>query len=66
MSLRYKLAWVSPKRSSFIFTNRQGKENFSISADELAEKLAIGSISALHTQALTERALIHALRDVKY
>jgi len=34
---RFKLAWVSPKRSRFIFTNRQGHDAFSIAGDKLLE-----------------------------
>jgi hypothetical protein len=65
-STRYKLVWISPQRGSFIFATRRGAESFSISADELIEQLAMGSVSILFSQALTERALIHALREVKY
>ena len=31
---RYKLAWVSPKRTRYIFTNRQGQDAFSLSGEE--------------------------------
>src|SRR6185312_13534291 len=33
-----KLAWVSPLRGTYLFTNRQGQKAVSLSADELAER----------------------------
>jgi hypothetical protein len=61
---RYKLAWISPKRTSFIFANRQGYQAFSISAEELEEKYRTGSVSTILANSLVDRALIHALREL--
>ncbi len=61
---RYKLAWISPKRTSFIFANRQGYHAFSISAAELEEKYRTGSVSTILANSLVDRALIHALREM--
>ena len=61
---RYKLAWISPKRTSFIFANRQGYQAFSISAAELEEKYRTGSVSTILANSLVDRALIHALREM--
>ena len=33
-----KLAWVSPLRGTYLFTNRQGQKAVSLTADELAER----------------------------
>lgn len=61
---RYKLAWISPKRTSFIFANRQGHQAFSISAEELEEKYRTGSVSTILANSLVDRALIYALREL--
>nr|WP_314860352.1 DUF1631 family protein [uncultured Undibacterium sp.] len=61
---RYKLAWISPKRTSFIFANRQGYQAFSISAEELEGKYRTGSVSTILANSLVDRALIHALREL--
>jgi hypothetical protein len=61
---RYKLAWISPKRTSFIFANRQGNQAFSISAKDLEDKYRTGSVSTILANSLVDRALIHALREL--
>ena len=33
-----KLAWVSPLRGTYLFTNRQGQKALSMTAEELAER----------------------------
>ncbi|MEB0141093.1 MULTISPECIES: DUF1631 family protein [unclassified Undibacterium] len=60
---RYKLAWVSPKRSRYIFSNRQGHDSFSISSDELVAKLRNGDAVRISLESLVDRALVEALRD---
>lgn len=60
---RYKLAWVSPKRTRFIFTNRQGQDAFSLSGDELSAKLRSGHVAQVLADSVVDRALIEALRD---
>lgn len=61
---RYKLAWISPKRTSFIFTNRQGGGAFSISAEELTRRCREGDVTNVVVNSLLDRALGFALRDV--
>jgi hypothetical protein len=60
---RYKLAWVSPKRSRFIFTNRQGQDALSLSGDELVSKLRDGLVLQIQAESVVDRALLEALRD---
>lgn len=60
---RYKLAWISPKRTGFIFTNRQGQQAFSISSDELVSKCREGWVTTVLENSLVDRALTFALRD---
>ncbi|CAN5816602.1 DUF1631 domain-containing protein [soil metagenome] len=60
---RYKLAWVSPKRTRYIFTNRQGHDAFSISGEELVGKFRSGVVTQIVSDSVVDRALIEALRD---
>lgn len=60
---RYKLAWVSPKRTRYIFTNRQGHDAFSISGEELVGKFRSGLATLIVSDSVVDRALIEALRD---
>lgn len=60
---RYKLAWVSPKRTRFIFTNRQGQDALSISGEELIGKLRDGMVTPIQAESVVDRALVEALRD---
>ncbi|AZP11183.1 DUF1631 family protein [Undibacterium parvum] len=60
---RYKLAWVSPKRTRYIFTNRQGHDAFSISGEELIAKFRSGSVTQIVSDSVVDRALIDALKD---
>lgn len=62
-SARFKLAWVSPKRTRFIFTNRQGHDAFSLSGEELIKKFRAGIVSQIHAESVVDRALVEALRD---
>ena len=61
---RFKLAWISPKRSSFIFANRQGDQAFSISAADLEDRYRAGTANTILANSLIDRALTYALRDL--
>lgn len=60
---RFKLAWVSPKRTRYIFTNRQGHDSFSISREELLVQLRNGDATVVSAESVVDRALVEALRD---
>lgn len=60
---RFKLAWVSPKRTRYIFTNRQGHDAFSISSEELVNKFKTAVATQVPAESLIDRALVEALRD---
>lgn len=60
---RFKLAWVSPKRTRYIFTNRQGHDSFSISREELLAQLRNGDATIVSAESIVDRALVEALRD---
>lgn len=61
---RYKLTWVSPKRTSFIFANRQGFETFSISAEDLVKMCGEGLVTTVLEDAIMDRALVFALKNL--
>ena len=63
VTTRFKLAWVSPKRTRYIFTNRQGHDAFSISSEELVQKFRQGIAVQLSAESVVDRALVEALRD---
>ena len=56
-----KLAWISPLRTLFIFSNGAREEAFSLSADDLARQLRAGTATVLQTEGVVERALSQAL-----
>lgn len=63
---KFKLTWISPLRSRFIFTDRQGRDSFSFTADELAQTLREGKASVVMMESVVDRALSAALGDVRY
>jgi hypothetical protein len=56
-SLRAKLAWVSPLRGTYLFTNRLGERAVSINAAGLAQKLLQGEAKLVDNTALIDRAV---------
>ena len=60
--VRFKLAWISPRRSRFIFTNRQGHDAFSISTEELLDIFRSEKVHMISTGPVIDRAL-HAMLD---
>ncbi len=55
--VRFKLAWVSPRRTRFIFTNRQGHDAFSISSEELIDIFRTGKAQMINDEPVVDRAL---------
>lgn len=56
-TLRAKLAWVSPLRGTYLFTNRLGERAVSINAAGLARKLKEGNARIVDSVALIDRAV---------
>ena len=57
--LRYsRLTWISPQRTSYLFTTRLGGKASIFSAAELAEKFRFGRIRLLDTEPIIDRALV--------
>ncbi|MBC3934383.1 DUF1631 family protein [Undibacterium sp. CY7W] len=63
VTTRFKLAWVSPKRTRYIFTSRLGHDSFSISSDELITQFRHGDAVLISASSIVDRALVEALRD---
>ncbi len=51
-----KLAWVSPLRGTYLFTNRQGQKALSMTAEELAERFRNDRARLVEAEPLIDRA----------
>ena len=54
---RSKLAWVSPLKGLYLFTNRLGSRALSITPSRLAEKFRSGQAQIINDEALIDRAV---------
>ena len=52
-----KLAWVSPLRGTYLFTNRQGQKALSMTADELAQRFRDDRARLVEAEPLIDRAM---------
>lgn len=60
----FRLAWISPLRSRFIFSNRHNDEPFSFSAEELAKAFREQGALLMPSESVITRALAAALGDL--
>ena len=51
-----KLAWISPLRGTYLFTNRQGLKALSMNAEELAERFRTDRARLVEAEPLIDRA----------
>ena len=51
-----KLAWISPLRGTYLFTNRQGQKALSMTAEELAERFRSDRSRLVEAEPLIDRA----------
>ena len=61
-----KLAWISPLRGNYLFTNRQGQRAVSMTAEALAEQMRANRARLVEAEPLIDRAftsVIHELSD---
>ncbi len=58
---KVRLAWISPLRTLFIFSNGAREEAFSLAATELAQRLRAGTATVLQAEGVVVRALSQAL-----
>jgi hypothetical protein len=54
---RCRLTWVSPKRTRFLFTNREGFDAFVRSEREVTDLLRMGRLGVLRPEPIVTRAL---------
>lgn len=59
-----KLAWVSPLRGTYLFTNRQGQKALSMTAEELAERFRGDKARLVEAEPLLDRALTSAIAQM--
>lgn len=64
-SKRVKLAWVSPLKGIFLFTNRLGEKAVSITPAGLAGKLRSGQAQIIDDIALVDRAVNNLMESLK-
>jgi hypothetical protein len=60
-----KLAWVSPLRGTYLFTNRQGQKAVSLTADELAERFRKDRARMVEAEPLVDRAFTSMLATIE-
>jgi PAS domain-containing protein len=59
-----KLAWISPLRGNYLFTNRQGRQAFSLSREELAERFRNDLARPVEAEPLLDRALSNLMASL--
>jgi len=60
-----KLAWVSPLRGTYLFTNRQGQKALSMTAEELAERFRADRARPVEAEPLLDRALSNVMGQLE-
>jgi hypothetical protein len=60
-----KLAWVSPLRGTYLFTNRQGQKAVSLTADELADRFRNDRARLVEAEPLVDRAFVSMLASLE-
>ncbi|MBS0320320.1 MAG: DUF1631 domain-containing protein [Proteobacteria bacterium] len=60
-----KLAWVSPLRGTYLFTNRQGQKALSMTAEELAERFRADTARVVEAEPLIDRAFSSVLGQLE-
>ena len=59
-----KLAWVSPLRGTYLFTNRQGQKAMSMTADELAQRFRADRARLVEAEPLVDRAFTSVMANI--
>jgi len=62
---KVKLAWISPRKTLFIFSTSARQEAFSLSGEALAQRFRSGSVRLLPSEGLVGRALSQALQSMQ-
>ncbi len=59
-----KLAWLSPLRGTYLFTNRQGQKAISMTAEELAERFRSDRARLVEAEPLVDRAFSSVMANI--
>jgi hypothetical protein len=59
-----KLAWVSPLRGTYLFTNRQGQKAVSMTAEDLAERFRVDRARLVEAEPLVDRAMTSVISNI--
>ena len=59
-----KLAWISPLRGNFLFTNRQGQRAVSMTAEALAERFRNNRARLVEAEPLIDRAFTSVINEL--
>ena len=59
-----KLAWVSPLRGNYLFTNRQGQRAVSMTAEALAEQMRANRARVVEAEPLIDRAFTSVISEI--
>ncbi|XYJ12468.1 DUF1631 family protein [Telluria sp. B2] len=60
---KVKLAWVSPRRTLFIFSNGPRQDAFSLPAEKLVDAFRAGSVTVVALEGVVGRVLTEAMRE---
>jgi hypothetical protein len=60
-----KLAWISPLRGTYLFTNRQGQKAVSLTADELADRFRNDRARLVEAEPLVDRAFVSMMASLE-
>jgi len=60
-----KLAWISPLRGTYLFTNRQGQKAVSLTADELADRFRHDRARLVEAEPLVDRAFVSMMSSIE-
>ncbi len=60
-----KLAWVSPLRGTYLFTNRQGQKALSMTAEDLAERFRNDRARLVEAEPLIDRAFTSMMTQME-
>jgi hypothetical protein len=59
-----KLAWISPLRGTYLFTNRQGQKALSMTAEELADQFRANRARLVEAEPLIDRAFTSVISEL--
>ena len=59
-----KLAWISPLRGNYLFTNRQGQRAVSMTAEVLAEQFRANRARLVEAEPLIDRAFTRVISEL--